>query len=318
MSGMRVNVNRWLGPDGQAAVHALADAAAAEDGVQPLSEATLLHLRSGEGPWLHFTVGGSAGWAGVAGPPDEAGRPGVPHALGGYAHLELPDGSHPGSAEIVVHPAARRLGAGSALAAAVFEHAPQARIWAHGLIPAAAGFGHHHGFAPVRELWRMSRRLTDGPIHVRIPSGFSVRTFVPGDEQAWLECNAAAFAGHPEQGRMTLADLRARMEEPWFDPLGFFLIEDTSGSQPARLAAFHWTKVTGDEGEVYVVGVHPAYQGRGLGRAATAIGLEHLRRRQLELVTLYVDGDNTAAIRTYQQLGFTRTSLDVQLAVPKP
>ena len=66
---------------------------------------------------------------------------------------------------------------------------------------------------------------------------------------------------------MTLDDLLLREAEPWFDPAGFILVEQI-GAPPPALAAFHWTKVHGHEGgvhppvgEVYVVGVDPAYQG---------------------------------------------------------
>jgi mycothiol synthase len=108
------------------------------------------------------------------------------------------------------------------------------------------------------------------------------------------------------------------MKEPWFDPDGFLLLEDRAG----ELAGFHWTKVhQGDAegpavGEVYVVGVAPAFQGRGLGRVLTVAGLEHLRGHGLGTGMLYTDADNTAAVRTYQRLGFTRSHVDVQYRRP--
>ena len=63
-------------------------------------------------------------------------------------------------------------------------------------------------------------------------------------------------------------------------------------------------------GEVYVVGIDPAAQGRGLGRALTLAGLHYLRGRRLGEVLLYVESDNSAAVHTYQQLGFTRFHVD--------
>ena len=157
---------------------------------------------------------------------------------------------------------------------------------------------------------------------VDLPEGYTARTFARADEQtdtradleadiqAWVALNARAFATHAEQGRMTAADVRARMAEPWFDADGFFLVDDPEG----RLVAFHWTKTEDGEGEVYVVGVDPDRQGLGLGKAATLLGLRHLARAGLARVTLYVDGDNAAALATYRRLGFERISLDVQYA----
>jgi mycothiol synthase len=151
-----------------------------------------------------------------------------------------------------------------------------------------------------------------------LPAGVSVRTFVAGaDDEAWVELNERAFAQHPEQGRLTVADLQARMAQPWFDPAGFFLAE-----RGGRLVGFHWTKVHGGSGhhghdpigEVYVLGVDPAAQGGGLGRALTVIGLRHLCERGLDEVMLYVDADNTPAIATYQRLGFVHESTDVMYA----
>ena len=63
-----------------------------------------------------------------------------------------------------------------------------------------------------------------------------------------------------------------------------------------------------------VIGVDPDYQGRGLGVTTTLLGLRHLRARGVQTVTLYVDGDNEAAIATYHRLGFERSAVDVMYA----
>jgi len=64
-------------------------------------------------------------------------------------------------------------------------------------------------------------------------------------------------------------------------------------------------------GEVYVVGVDPAEQGKGLGPALTVAGLHFLQGRGLDAVILYVDESNIAATRVYERLGFTRAATDV-------
>jgi mycothiol synthase len=219
-----------------------------------------------------------------------------------------------------VAPEARRQGTGRALVDAVLAAAPEARLWAHGQLPAAQALAASAGLTAVRELHKMARPLTEAdldPAATTLPPGFTARAFEPGrDEQAWLATNAAAFAHHPEQGAMDAANLARRMAEPWFDPAGLLVAEDASG-----VLGFHWTKVDREQrssidptqtaGEVYVVGVHPAYQGRGLGRPVTALGLAHLAGLGLPEVVLYVDGDNYAAIRTYTGLGFRSIMVDV-------
>jgi mycothiol synthase len=69
-------------------------------------------------------------------------------------------------------------------------------------------------------------------------------------------------------------------------------------------------------GEVYVVAVDPAYQGRGLGRPVTLLGLQYLAEHGVEDVILYVDGDNPAALKVYRGLGFTTRSVDRMFASP--
>jgi mycothiol synthase len=64
-------------------------------------------------------------------------------------------------------------------------------------------------------------------------------------------------------------------------------------------------------GEVYVVGVDPDAQGRGIGATLTLVGLHHLAKRGAGTVLLYVEADNSAAVNTYQRLGFDVFSTDV-------
>ncbi|HKJ12978.1 MAG TPA: mycothiol synthase [Ornithinimicrobium sp.] len=308
-----------LPPARSADVLALAVRATTADGVKPLSEQTVLDVRRlpSEGaastPSTHLLVFDA---------------PGEIHArIRGYAHVEHAVGAEPAGFELVVHPDHRRGGVGTALLRHVLSRWPQARGWAHGSTEAAQALAAQEGLQVVREMWQMSRPLSHGGGDAlpapELPEGFSVRSFIVGqDEQAWLDVNAAAFADHPEQGRTTLEDLGDRMGETWFDPHGFLLLEDHQAEPEPRLAAFHWTKVEpatpgssrAAAGEVYVVGVHPDYQGRGLGTLTTLLGLRHLDACGLPEVTLYVEGDNAPAIASYRRWGFERSGVDVMYA----
>ena len=144
------------------------------------------------------------------------------------------------------------------------------------------------GSTAQRELWRMRRDL-DVPLpDPQVPDGVRIRSFEAGaDEAELLRVNNAAFAWHPEQGGWTLDDVTEREAEPWFDSDGVLLAVDITA--PQHVLGFHWTKVhpagTGEAdagapvGEVYVLGVDPAAQGRRLGPALTLAGLAHLRDR---------------------------------------
>lgn len=260
-----------------AAALAIAAAAEAADGVAPLDEATLMSLRDGS------------------------------------ALLDLVEGGftllHEDSLDLVVHPEHRGRGIGDSLLGAVEgAHEGSLVAWSHGNHPAAARLADRHGWQRTRDLWVMRRRLDTLPI-LSIPAGVRVRSWEDGDADEVVRINAAAFATHPEQGAMDHANLERRMAEPWFDPVGLLVAEDDSG-----MLGFHWTKRhTKSLGEVYVVGVAPEAQGRGLGRMLTLAGLHQLADRGGSSVLLYVESDNVAAIATYTRLGFTHADADTHV-----
>ena len=314
-----ISVHGLLDEDESLAVRELVRAAADEDGVGPLSEHVMLHLRYGGDPRARNLLLVSDG------------------ELAGYAHMDPTDPVEGPSGELVIHPAHRRRGLGLRLLRALVAEAGDRplRLWAHGDLPAATSLAAAAGFERVRSLWQMRRSLQTRLDRPEIADGITVRTFVIGqDEDAWTELNARAFAHHPEQGAWTREDLDMREREPWFDPNGFFLAE-----RDGKLAGFHWTKIHGGAeaagasaaeeadsapanpahepiGEVYVVGVAPEERGSGLGRALTLVGLRYLRDQGLLQVMLYVDESNTPAIRLYEALGFTHWDTDVMFAHP--
>ena len=276
-------------------VLALVEAARLADGVAPLSEHGMLRLSYG-------SADGGRDFIVIAG-----------GQIAGYAYLDPPMGDHSGAGdatgELVVHPDRRRQGLGRALISklTVAADGHVLRLWAHGDLPAAAALARTAGFERFRALWQMRRSLSEPLDQPALPAGRALRSFVPGqDEAEWLKLNGRAFAKHPEQGGWTRHDLDLREREPWFDPAGFFIVE-----RDGRMSGFHWTKMHNPTlGEVYVVGVDPDEQGSGLGRALTLAGLRHLRDRGVAQVMLYVDEDNVPAIRMYEGLGFTRTTVD--------
>ncbi|MGC4854911.1 mycothiol synthase [Micromonospora sp. DT4] len=287
-----------LSPTEIEGVLALARTAGDTDGADPLDEHVLLRLRDPDAPAVHLLARADDG------------------TLTGYAHLDTTDPMDGIGVELVVHPAYRRRGTGRALARGVLASATgPLRAWAHGDHPSAAALAVDLGFTRARVLWQLRRPLAVPLGEPRLPDGVALRAFRPGaDDAAWLALNARAFAEHPEQGRWTSDDLRVRLAEPWFDPAGFLLAEETA---TGLLLGFHWTKVherpgSARIGEVYVLGVEPTAHGGGLGRALTTAGLAYLRdKRGLDRVMLYVDDSNTGAVALYERLGFARWSAHI-------
>ncbi|MFV0405258.1 MAG: mycothiol synthase [Propioniciclava sp.] len=284
-----------LFPEQRSAVEELVSAAQAVDHVDPLNEEAQFLLRTSGA--RHFLLSG-----------------GDPTQLLGYAQWQPANAT----GQLVVHPDHRRTGVGTRLLRLLRTSVDRVSLWAFHDLPAAQGFAQATGMRPSRGLLVLTKDLAED-LTVTVPEQITLRSFTDADAEAFLATNAAAFAGHPEQGHFSAVDLANRQAEPWWDPQGLILALDSDG-----VAGFHWAKRHPDgTAEVYVLGVHPRAAGQGLGRTLLDAGLAYLTEHGAQRVILYVDSGNTTAVRLYQRGGFSELSRDTlysdnQASAPRP
>ena len=281
------------------------------DGIPPVSEHVLLHLRhGGDKNDRHIVV-------------EDGGK------IVGYAHLDLTDQVEGPSTELLIDPAYRSQGLGSELLREVEKiTGDRLRLWAHGDLPGSQKLAKKVGFERIRTVAQMRRTLTEALPEITIP----IRTFKVGsDEKEWLALNNRAFINHPDQGKWSERDLEIRKQEDWFDPQGFFIAEADQ-----KMSGFCWVKIHGGKthsyahshsnsesqdptdlhghdpiGEIYVMGVDPVFHGRGIGRAVVLAGLRYMRNKGIFSAMLYVEADNLDAIKLYTKVGFTEWGRDI-------
>jgi mycothiol synthase len=291
----------------QVSVLELIKAAADLDGVPPIAEHVLLHLRhGGDKSDSHLVI-------------EKVGQ------VIAYAHLDKTDLVAGPSVEAVVHPKYRSQGFGTQLLKeAITICGDETRIWSHGDLPQAQRIA---ASLKLERLWanlQMSKRLIEIE---EITSKYLIRSFLPGiDDEAFLKLNNKAFTDHPDQGGWSKSDLEVRVNEEWFDEKGFFVCEDKG-----KLIGFCWTKIHGAHtysheghevdhgheaiGEIYVLAVDPEYKDQGVGKDLTAAGLNYLKYQGLSSAMLYVGVENKAALNLYRSLGFSEFDRDVMYRV---
>ena len=301
---LRIELRNALDEGALAEILALIEAARAMEGHTPVGEHKASHLAVG-----------ARDWVGILAYDDDR--------LVGYAHTRWtpPGGTPRMAAEVVVHPEWHDRGVARHLLRETRGVLARAGggllyLWVHWVEDPKATLAFAMGFRIERELAFMTRALTASPPAPAFPVGVEVRTYRPGrDDAAFLAVNNAAFLGHPENGGWSEADLAERRALDWFDPDSLLL-----AWRGHELLGFHWTKWHGHDeeppahepvGEVYVLGIAPAAQGLGLGRALLRAGLAHLYVRGCRRIVLYVDNASEGARRLYTTEGFTTESLEV-------
>ncbi|MDK8718446.1 mycothiol synthase [Corynebacterium pseudodiphtheriticum] len=318
------------------AAEQILQAAEAADGFAPLSEqfvAGLSDQRVGQQQVLAFLDDELVGLAGVDG--------WLPGSAGDADGDARGDASGDVNVEMVIAPSHRGQGFGTCLYRHLRELVGTSlQVWAHGQLPAAEAIAHKQQLEIVRHLLVMSvtgEALQKSAEPGATPAGFvaanypeSVERFgTEHVENSWVEANNQAFSWHPEQGGWDRDRLHRSMEAEWFDPQDVILLWDNDAAvgvdkHPA-LAGFHWTKwhgaagggakdgaaenspETNDEvyvGEVYVIALASAYQGRGLSGHLLRLGIKQMANKGATNVILYVEKDNESAVRVYEKSGF--------------
>ncbi len=233
-------------------------------------------------------------------------------ALAGFAVLS--EGLDAWYLELAVSPYVRRLGVGRSLVDVALNHVAShgggtVRAWAHSGGEAVERLADERladGWHAARTLLVLDRPLHPGetPPGARraVPPGLVLRDLDPAaDRDAWLALSNAAFAGHPENGGWTRADLDWRLQTAWTHAHLFPVLADGAG-----LVAGVWCKAEPGSrtGELYAVAVAPRCQGQGLGAVVVGEALRRLAADGRGRALLYVDSTNAAARRVYDRAGF--------------
>ncbi|MDA1128512.1 MAG: GNAT family N-acetyltransferase [Chloroflexi bacterium] len=158
------------------------------------------------------------------------------------------------------------------------------------------------GFAPVRTYLDMLWDQGDLP-GLDVPQGYSVRSFQKGDTSLLTQVQNDSFTGSWGFCPNTEEQIEYRTNMPNTSKAGIlFLFE---GDTPA---GYCWTVLVpvngGVRGMIGMIGVVPAFRGKGVSRHILQAGMKHLRSVGQTEIGLEVDGNNDPAVRLYTSIGF--------------
>lgn len=134
---------------------------------------------------------------------------------------------------------------------------------------------------------------------VRLPSGYSLRTYRPGDEGRFYEVMAiAGWSGWNDEKL-----------QPWLPRIlldgWFMIVDDTSGQIAATAMALRDRSEFGSVGgELGWLASDLAHAGKGLGMAVSAAVTARLIQEGYRHIHLYTEHWRLAALKTYLKLGY--------------
>ncbi len=218
--------------------------------------------------------------------------------------------------DLTVDPAARRRGHGRRLVAAALDTVrrrgleDELQLYVPPHLPGSVAFAEALGFRYRSSLWQFELDAARDVPSPAFPDDVRTRAFdllIDADLEVWLRFMLATFEGHPTRMTWTLPVIRHIHEAPSFDPNDILIV--TAADAPDRPVAFSVIRLDTPEpgtrtGEMMLIGVLPAWRGRGLGRALLRWGVTELRERGAGKVELSVEARNERATNLYRSHGF--------------
>jgi len=209
-----------------------------------------------------------------------------------------------------IHPNHRGLGLASKLldcamhrakeleAKVIHVNAPQDNVVARIVLPKL-------GFRFVRRFLQLRLDIAKVSCRDINQAGLGFCHLQRGEEEKLTEIQNRSFAGTWGYNPNTVEEILYRINLTNCSPDDVILAYDRD-----KVIGYCWTRISCEAdahkraGQIFMLGVDPDYQGRGIGKRVLFAGLSYLKSRGLHVAELAVDSRNKAACNLYCSVGF--------------
>jgi len=221
----------------------------------------------------------------------------------------------------VVHPSQRRKGLGSQLLELTLARAREVGsktvlIYANELNSASNLFLKHHGFVAVGSSGSMKAPASLAIPAFEFPKGFALKRYSEVNETSILlsalnRCYLDMW-GHQHNDKPTAEEIQSPRFLHYYDADDILLLFDSKNA----VAGICSVKSEGKRDEsgspsdlLDAPGVIKEYREQGYQRQLVLAGIQHLRKKGINAITLEFYGDNENALGIYHALGFKMINL---------
>ncbi|MFX0066178.1 MAG: GNAT family N-acetyltransferase [Candidatus Hermodarchaeota archaeon] len=148
---------------------------------------------------------------------------------------------------------------------------------------------------------------------VKLPTDFEVKSITETDEEEYYECYYEAFKAGKDRLFLDQTEKQRRegfqeyfdRSRPFNEEASIVLMKNN------RIYGFSFVRPRGEEGHLALIGIHPDFQRKNLGKTLLYLIIKKLAQQGLKTISLGVDPVNTPAYNLYRSLGFKTVSRSV-------